>query len=108
MIKMFLQAATASGDPDEIVAMVGKVQSILVALFSLYILIQATEHEKHGDDCEVMPKLPKAIDSFISQLTDDIRIHVGLNLKVNGMELEKTAAQKQYEEIMAEIEAQDE
>ncbi|NOQ49934.1 MAG: hypothetical protein GQ553_04655 [Nitrosomonadaceae bacterium] len=107
MITMFLEAATASGDPDQIVSMVGKVQTILVSLFSLYILISAKEHDDHETDCEIMEQLPKAIDSFIAQLTEDIRLHVEMNLKVNGIELEKTANQKQYDEIMAEIKAQE-
>jgi len=106
MIKMFLEAATASGDPDHVVQMVGKVQSILVSLFSLYILIEAKEHEGH-DDCPAMKEIPKAIDSFIEQLTDDIRMHVGANLAVNGVTLEKSHNQEQYEKIMAEIKAQE-
>ena len=104
IVKAFMEVATASGDPDQIVAMISKLQTLMVSMFSLYILIQAKEHEDH-DDCETMRELPKAIDSFITQLTDDIRLHVGLNLKVNGVVFEKTANQKQYEEILAEIAA---
>jgi hypothetical protein len=107
MITMFLEAATASGDPEQIVSMVGKVQTILVSLFSLYILIAAKDHDDHDTDCEIMAQLPKTIDSFITQLTEDIRLHVGMNLKVNGIELEKTAQQKQYDDIMADIKAQE-
>lgn len=107
MITMFLEAATASGDPDQIVSMVGKVQTILVSLFSLYILISAKDHEGHDTDCEIMEQIPKTIDSFVLQLMEDVRLHVGMNLKVNGIVLEKTANQKQYDEIMAEIKAQE-
>ena len=108
IVQAFMEAATANGDPEQIVGMIGKLQTIMVSMFSLYILIQAKEHEDHATDGSISEDLPKAVDAFIDQLTSDIRLHVELNLKVNGVVLEKTANQKQYEEIMAEIKAQEE
>lgn len=110
IIQAFMEAATETGDPDHIVAMISKLQTLMVSMFSLYVLIQAKEHEDHTDcthECDVMDKLPAAVDSFIDQLTADIRIHVSMNLAANGIELEKTANQKVFEEIMAEIKAKE-
>lgn len=106
LLEMFLNAATASGDPDHIVDMISKLQTLIVSMFSLYILIQAKEHEDH-DDCDTMQSLPKTIDSFIEQLTSDVRTHVKLNLAANGVEFEKTHNQLAYERIMEEIKAQE-
>ena len=104
IVKAFMEVATASGDPDQIVAMISKLQTLMVSMFSLYILIQAKEHEDH-ENCDSFKEIPHAIDKFIEQLTSDIRLHTTLNLEVNGVTFEKTRNQKAFEEIMAEIEA---
>ncbi len=110
IIRAFMQAATESGDPDQIVAMISKLQMLMVSMFSMYILIQAKEHEDHTEcthECNVIGELPNAIDSFVEQLTRDIRLHVQMNLEVNDVVIKKTANQKAFEEIMAEIKAKE-
>lgn len=103
ILKAFLEAATASGDPEHIVQMIGKLQTLMVSMFSLYILMEAKDHEDHKEDCKIMEDIPKAIDSFIEQLTADIRMHVSMNLEVNGVTLQKSHNQIQFERIMDEI-----
>jgi hypothetical protein len=101
--ELFLKHATEDGDPDHIVAMVEKLQGLIVPMFALYILIEAKNHEDHDSDCEVVKKLPEAVEGFIKQFSDDIRLHVEINLVANGMALTKTHNQKTYDEIMATL-----
>jgi len=96
--EMFMRQAVDDGDPEHLVHVIGKIQEVLVAMFSLYIIMQGKEHEDH--DCELFKALPEAIEDFKRQLIRDIDLHVFSNMKVNNITLVKTKNQKTYDEIM--------
>lgn len=101
--ELFLKHATEDGEPEHVIAMVEKLQSLIVPMFALYILMEAKNHEGHDTDCEVIKKLPEAMEGFIKQFGDDVRMHVEINLLANGLALTKTHNQKTYEEILAKL-----
>jgi hypothetical protein len=103
LVDAFLKNATEDGDPEHIVQVLEQLQRITVPLFALYVLLEAKKHEDHDTDCTVLADLPKAIELFISEFSDDVRTHVEINLLANGISLTKTQNQKTYEEIMQKL-----
>jgi len=99
--ELFMQHAVEDGDPEHLVHIIGKIQEVLVAMFTLYIIMQGKEHQEH--DCEVFKEIPEAIESFKRQLLKDIDTHIKGNMMVNGITLTKTQNQKTYDEIMAKL-----
>lgn len=98
--ELFMRQAVEDGDPDHLVHVIGKIQEVLVAMFSLYIIMVGKEHEGH-DDCDTLASLPEGIESFKRQLIKDIDRHVTSNCAINGIKLVRTTNQKTYDEIMA-------
>ncbi len=98
---LFLQHAVEDGDPDHLVSIIGKIQEMLVAMFTLYIVMQGKEHKDH--DCDVFDEIPAVIESFKRQLIKDIDTHIAGNMIVNGITLIKSVNEKTYDEIMAKL-----
>ena len=97
--ELFMRQAVEDGDPDHIVKVVGKLQELLVSMFTLYIIMVGKEHQEH-DNCETFTSLPDSIEDFKRQLLRDIDVHIQGNCTVNGIVFAKTQNQKTYEEIM--------
>lgn len=102
MIDAFLEVALDQKDPEKTLFMVTKIQELLINMFSLYLLMEAKEHEDHTD-CTVLEELPTAIEMFIADFSKDLRDHIRVNLMVNGIALQKTHNQKTYDEIMKQL-----
>ena len=97
--EMFMQQAVEDGNPEHIVRIIGKIQELLVSMFTLYIIMQGKEHQEH-DDCDTFAALPDAITDFKRQLLRDIDIHIKGNCAVNGIVFAQTLNEKTYAEIM--------
>lgn len=97
--ELFLRHAVEMNDPDRLVELISNVQTLLVTLFSLYIIMLGKEHQEH-DDCDTYKFLPDAILDFKRQLINDLDSHVQGNCLVNNIMLAKSTNEKTYEEIM--------
>jgi len=97
--EMFMQAAVEDGDPEHIIRIIGKIQELLVSMFTLYIIMVGKEHQEH-DNCDTFTSLPDSVKDFKRQLLRDIDVHVQGNCAVNGIVFAKTLNEKTYAEIM--------
>lgn len=102
ILDAFMEVAINQKDPEQTLFMVHKLQELLINLFSLYLLMEAKEHEGH-DNCTVLEELPTVIEMFLAEFSKDLKDHIRVNLMVNGIALQKTHNQKTFDEIMAQL-----
>ena len=84
--ELFLQHAVADGNTDHLIEVIGRIQELLVSMFSLYIIMEGKEHADH-DDCDVLRRLPDCIKEFKEQLIGDLEFHIQGNCLANGIPL---------------------
>ena len=100
MVKMGMDS-----DLERLEFIVQESKKLTVTMFALYILKEGKEHEDCDPaDCNVIKHIPKAVDNFLKEFSDDLKTHVEMNLLVNGISLNKTINENVRDAILKELE----
>ena len=92
------------GNLEQLEYIVKESMKLTVTMFALYILREAKEHEDcDTTDCDVIKRIPEAVENFIKEFADDIRTHIELNLAANGINVEKTVNENVRDAILKQL-----
>jgi len=97
-------AVAMESDLEMLQDMVEEFKRITVTVFALYCLKEAKEHENcDPTECDVINKIPTAVEGFLEEFESDLRTHVEMNLLVNGFAMGKSHNQEVADAILKEI-----
>ncbi len=104
LIDLLVKTGMAEAEPEKIQFIVEEAKKLTIAMFSLYILKEAKAHQDcKPSECNVIEHIPEAVDNFLKEFEEEIRIGVELNLTVNGINVVKSHNQEVAEAIMKEL-----
>ena len=94
------------GNLEQLEYIVQESKKLTVTMFALYILREAKEHEDcDATECNVIKRIPEAVENFIAEVSEDIRVHIKLNLEANGINVEKTVNENVRDAILKQLKA---